>query len=513
MASLPPISADLFTDRVLQAREESSANVGKSSFQKTCEACRKTYYSDNAYQNHLASSKHKSKELAMHKHNAHHVDDASSLMNSTFSLGQPTKRRASVDSDAEAEFTQVVERLKNADLEVNLQERPSPVKRPSNPHLSAAGQRKVAHPVSDSTTSPTAPISAQITPDNRQVTHKTCLFCSYDSPSLILNVTHMERIHSMFIPERQFLVDLPGLIGFLQKLVYENCECLVCGKVKVDPFAIQTHMRDAGHCKIPYFTENEMLRIGDYYDFRSTYSDDGEDANCYEYMHDNDCSRIGLKRSTVVVEENGEAIAEDDEGWETDSDASSIDTDEITSLPKDQHIHQYEKLNRHLHHSHSDPRKHHQSDGFHSHAHKHAHHAAFYDDYELHLPNGKSVGHRSLVRYYKQNLRDYLLPDERAAMLALEAAKVEEDEAENATKVDEDEGQSRDDENGGSGSTSRAVISRTERGLAGVADYKKKEVRKDEFRSKAAGERRAQRVRTLVNNRSNNQKHYYYREG
>lgn len=501
------MSSEAFTERVLQAREESTAEADRVSFQKACDACHKTYFSENAFRNHLSSAKHKAKEAQLSRNGSRPVDDASSVMSSTFSLGEPMARRNSVDSDAKAEFDQVVESIKKTHIDDNhVQNRPSPVKRPSNPHLSAAAQHKSVHPVSTPSSDSTTPVPSQITPDNRVVSGKTCLFCSYDSPTLDLNVNHMERIHSMFIPERQYLVDLPGLIGFLQQIVYERYQCISCGKLKGDPFAIQTHMRDAEHCKIPYFTEIEQLRIGDFYDFRSTYSDEEtEDEDGDEKMEYSTPPRLGVKRTTMVVDENGEALVED-EGWETDSSASSVDTDEITSLPMDQHIHQYEKLNKHLHHSLSDPRRHKQTDGYHSHAHKHAHHAAFYDDYELHLPSGKSVGHRSLARYYKQNLKNHPLPEEREAMLALEAAKAE--EAENAMDIDRDEANQAFENTGAS-----ELVPRGERGMTGVAAYKKKEVQKEETRSQVIGDRKSRKVTALINKRSNNQKHYYYREG
>lgn len=42
-----------------------------------------------------------------------------------------------------------------------------------------------------------------------------CLFCSHHSKSLMKNVGHMTKVHSFFIPDVEFLVDLKGLIGYL----------------------------------------------------------------------------------------------------------------------------------------------------------------------------------------------------------------------------------------------------------------------------------------------------------
>lgn len=45
-----------------------------------------------------------------------------------------------------------------------------------------------------------------------------CLFCSHHSKSLVKNVTHMTRVHSFFIPDVEFLVDLKGFVRYLGEL-------------------------------------------------------------------------------------------------------------------------------------------------------------------------------------------------------------------------------------------------------------------------------------------------------
>lgn len=42
-----------------------------------------------------------------------------------------------------------------------------------------------------------------------------CLFCSHHSRTLMKNVDHMTKVHSFFIPDIEFLVDLKGLIRYL----------------------------------------------------------------------------------------------------------------------------------------------------------------------------------------------------------------------------------------------------------------------------------------------------------
>ncbi|KAK3939096.1 C2H2 type zinc-finger-domain-containing protein [Diplogelasinospora grovesii] len=481
VASLPPISSEIFTEKVLQARATSTAEADKASFEKACETCQKTYFSENSYRNHIGSAKHRARVAAMLARPNGKVDDeASSVMSSTFSLGEPAETKSEVDSDAEEEFNEVIEGLKKT----GLREPSSPVDRPSNPRLSVAARHKEEHPVSQSaserpSTSGT-PSTATPTPTDKVAaaapvsTLKSCLFCNYESPTPPLNATHMERIHGMFIPEKQYLVDLEGLLGELQKRVHKLHECLYCHKVKANAFAVQTHMRDKGHCQIPYDTEEDQLEIGEFYDFRSTYSDEESEDEDEEMENgvQNGGVKLGGKRATKVTGEDDEEVEHGD-GWETDSSASSLDSEDLHAVPAERHDHQYARLDKHPHHSRADPRPHHQSDGWHAHNHKRAH-AVFYDEYELHLPSGRSVGHRSLNRYFRQNLHNYPTPEERAERLAIEAA-----EAENAMDVDGENNRQvavrgRDPLHG------RALINREIRGLGvnGITDANKKDVQK-----------------------------------
>ncbi|KAL2133455.1 hypothetical protein VTI74DRAFT_2297 [Chaetomium olivicolor] len=470
VASLPPISSELFTDKVLQARAETTAQANKAGFERACETCQKTYYSENSFRNHISSAKHKARAAAMasrQNDKSERMDDEASSM--TFSLGEPAAE-STVDTDAEEEFNEVVEGLKNT----ALHDTTSPVKRPSNPHLSAQAQNKPEHPVSQTSSeedaaTPSASTPTATKPSAPTPTLKTCLFCNYDSPTPALNATHMERIHGMFIPEKQYLVDLDGLLGYLQERVFALNECLSCGKVKANVYAVQTHMRDKGHCQIPYTTEEDQLDIGEFYDFRSTYSDNEEDweDESEDEEHQNGGAKLGAKREGKVTGEDGDEVMED-ENWETDSEASSLDSNDLHAVPAEQHYHQYDRLHKHPHHSRGSARAHQQADGYHAHTQKRTH-AVYYDDYELHLPSGKSVGHRSLNRYYRQNLYNYPTPAERAERLAIEAA-----EAENQMDVDEDGNRRLPRDNVARG---RALVTRDMRGL-GVASMQDRQIRR-----------------------------------
>ncbi|KAM6520509.1 pre-60S factor rei1 [Fusarium solani] len=497
VASLPPISADVFTEKVLQARAASTAEADKAYFERACEVCQKTYYSENAFQNHLSSQKHKAKEATTTTNtvSGRADDETTSVVSSTFSLGEPVAAgRDEVDSDAEEEFNHVVEGLQKARI---AEQRPSPVKRPSNPRPSAQDPEHEpdAARASDSKT----PVPAAQEPAS---TLESCLFCNYSSPTVSLNTHHMERFHGMFIPEKKYLVDLDGLLKQLQDKVHQHHQCLYCDKVKSTVFGIQTHMRDKGHCKIPYSSEDEQLDIGDYYDFRSTYSDEEELSDDESVVDETTGgAKLGARRAAKVTAEDGEDIDEggDVDGWETDSSASSLDSADLTAVPAEGHIHQFERLDKHPHHSRHDTRHRHQADGWHSHAHKPTR-AVFYDDYELHLPSGKSVGHRSLNRYFRQNLHNHPSPEERAERLAIEEA------------VQDEEGLPSDGQLVHANGRSREMVPRGMGGMVGVTEQHKRGARKAEERGRTLEQVHTKRNDWAYGKKLNNHKNYYYRE-
>ncbi|KAG6087778.1 hypothetical protein E4U15_007369 [Claviceps sp. LM218 group G6] len=495
VASLPPISSDVFSEKVLQARASSAAEADKAYFERACEVCSKTYYSENAYQNHLLSSKHKANETSAGGPSYRHDDETTSVISSTFSLGEPTLiAKNDLDSDAEDEFNQVIESLQKAKVSAN--QRPSPVSRPSNPRQADHGNSAKG----DGSESTTAPSHSGAEPS---WTLNSCIFCNFESPSLPLSVQHMERFHGMFIPEKAYLADMEGLVKQLQRQVSEYHECLSCGKMKSSVFGVQTHMRDKGHCKIPFTSEAEQLVIGDFYDFRSTYSDGEDDEGSDTEGEAQGGAKLSSSKKPKTVGEDGKETGEDEdaEGWETDSSASSLDSADLTAVPAEGHIHQYERLDKHPHHSSRDPRNHRQADGYHSRAHKHTH-AAFYDEYELHLPTGRSVGHRSLNKYFRQNLHNHPSPEERIERLAIEGANP--DAAENSNRdrgVVLRNGQR----------YKRDVVPRGTAGLANVSDEKRKELRKSEHRGRDLQQFKNKRTDWAYGQKGNNQKTYYYR--
>ena len=487
--------------------------AAKASFEKNCSACSKIYYSENAFQNHLGSQKHKLRSAILSKNGGQTPtdDETASVMSSTISLGEPISTTipavaavpvevpaVSIDPEAEAEFSKVVDGIK--DTKITEDEPLS--HRPTRPHHSAGEQRPV-HPLSPQKDLLSSATLLNTDTPTTEIPLRKCLFCNYDSPTFKLSVMHMTKYHSMFIPEQNYLVDLEGLISWLYGKIHDLHECLYCHKIKATPEATQTHMRDVGHCKIAFEAEQDMIEVGQFYDFSSTYSDPEEDDMLADSDDDGGVEVDTRKILKMVVsDENGDVEMangeENGEGWETDSSASSLDTDELTAVPIDRrHMYKKERLSMHRHHSHDDPRPHRNADGFHSHAHQH--HAAFHSDHELHLPSGRTAGHRSLNRYYRQNLHDHPSSAERVEQQRLlQDARGEEGEDENLTGT------------GGNDERGRQVAMRANGGLGmiGVSDQKRKEVAAVEKRETKRAQRAQKQYQWGVDKGGNSQKHF-----
>ncbi|PGH14305.1 hypothetical protein AJ79_03127 [Helicocarpus griseus UAMH5409] len=420
VASLPPLSSEIFAEKVLTAQAANSAAAAKASFEKTCAACEKTFYSENAFQNHMASQKHRSREAHLRKTGVLQ-DETASVMSGTFSLGEPIDAPPVLsvqESAAEEEFSKIVDGMKEAsiDSEDPMSKRPA---RPSHPSPSGARRRSTSS-------------AATAKDEDYALTH--CMFCNHNSESVKLNVFHMRKFHGMFVPEQGYLVDGEGLLKYLYDKITKNNECLYCHKIKANTAAIQTHMRDKGHCMIAFNTEDEMLEVGQFYDFSSTYSDDEYD----------NASNPEAESSTEDLKE----VDGEEDGWETDSSTSSIDDRD-----------------------------------------------ALYTDYELHLPSGRTAGHRSLFRYYRQNLRNYPTPEERVSRQRAIA-----ETAQNPDVHDQDASVRRN----------QAMVTRANGGLGmiGASDSQKKEVKAAELREKKREQRARKHYEWGVNKRGNFQKHF-----
>jgi pre-60S factor REI1 len=264
---------------------------------------------------------------------------------------------------------------------------------------------------------------------------------------------------------------------------------------------------------IGFESDAELVEIGQFYDFRSSYPDAADFEDMEEDYDDTDDSastqggvKLGARRETVTTTDDNAAMSsnEDDAGWETDSTVSSVPTDEITAVPIDR-THRLKSLNMSKHHNHADPRPHRAVDGFHSHAHG-TPHAVYHDDYELHLPSGRTAGHRSLNKYYRQNLRNYPGVAERMenAQRRLTAGSASGDDD---VDMDGEEGED-GEQRGARGRQQLVTRANGGTGMIGVSDAKKAEVRAVERREERRGQRAKNQYQAGNEKRGNFQKHF-----
>jgi len=464
VADLPPVSSEDYNDKVKAAQATNKAAADQAAYHQSCGVCRKTYFSEHAYENHINSKAHKVKVAAGNKSDRGSVN-GSVVSKSESQLTEPQ------DPKAQEEFDQVVAGIKSTSLKDRLDSDGRP-----------AAPAPDALPKEDHPMSPEKDAASGVPPLNK------CLFCNYESPNVKLSVAHMSRIHGLFIPEQPYLVDPEGLLTYLQAKIHVNHECLACHKLKGSTDGVQTHMRDKGHCRIAFEAEEEMIEVGQFYDFSSTYSDAEADDSDTE-MDAAPSKNGGVKLSNGAAE---------DDGWETDSSFSSLDSNELTSVPVDDRTESYNRLHLHRHHSSTDPRPHKNADGYHSHAHHH-NNAVFYDEYEMHLPSGRVAGHRSLKKYYRQNLHNYPSQDER---MARAQRLLEDEEDEDMEDVDPEispatppKGQS-------------ALMKRGEAGMIGATAAQRHEVRQQELRSRQKELRAQNRYQAKLEKQHNSQKHF-----
>ena len=290
-------------------------------------SCSKVYTTENAYRSHIQSKKHRENETKAVLRPAKIADD------SVAEISVPEKEQ-SIPPVPKQETTQV---------------------------LSPPAAAEVA---GDATDEVTQSIDEKIAAARARLSSTSCLFCNHQSSSLDDSLTHMSITHSFFIPDADYLIDIPGLITYLGEKIAVGNVCIFCnekGREFRSMDAVRKHMVDKSHCKIAYETANDRLEISDYYDFTTSYSD---------------VAAAPKKKSPKQVVNEGDEEWEDDEDVDNEevdevveesaSDSENTDSDSEDDLPDSQIT--YGDTN-----------------------------------YELVLPSGARIGHRSMRRYYAQS--------------------------------------------------------------------------------------------------------------
>nr|CAG4643210.1 EOG090X06E3 [Ilyocryptus agilis] len=219
VVDLPPVTAEVFQQRVLEQRSEAQKLEESKTVTPYCQYCKKKFGSEKSYENHLGS----------HKHQVN-VAEFSNKIPTSFEEKRETKEKT---EDVVMDEEDYIEEMEDDSDEWEDEDEAIPI--------------------------------------------TSCLFCSHQSDTLDENLKHMSISHSFFIPDVEFVVDLEGLITYIGERIGQGHICLWCGhmgKQFASTEAVQKHMVDKGHCRM--FHEGEvLLEYSDYYDYSSSYPDEG----------------------------------------------------------------------------------------------------------------------------------------------------------------------------------------------------------------------------------------------
>ncbi|KAK9430440.1 C2H2 type zinc-finger-domain-containing protein [Lipomyces doorenjongii] len=318
VATLPPISAEIFAERVLQQMDATRKNEEKLSFVQICRACgNKRFTSAGAYENHLSSSRHKENLKRAEQLGLREDDDNGSTISgardhspdwsvtsSTFSLGEPVQplqyhtfgfRDGRVAGGSKktlrrhkAPSSVTTASVTGDDLDSIIDDGAAAFARPS---VRSAASSVVGGLDAEDEDEDIDSIIERKLQTAVKLPINACIFCSAQNFSDIeATVSHMQHDHGLFVPEKDYIVDLQGLITYLSEKVSIGNACLYCSFIGRSLNSIRDHMVAKQHCKIPYDTEDEQLEISSFYDFSSSYPDDYEEEDDWDDVASGDGS-------------------------------------------------------------------------------------------------------------------------------------------------------------------------------------------------------------------------------
>ncbi len=349
VANLPPVKADVFNAKILERRAALAQEAQTAVTPDKCEACDKKFASQNAYRDHLNAKKHKENVAKLERKKASQAGPSSEVATEGNAGGEEqvplvfrVPKPSAVDAtsnDAAAEpavNAAVVAAEKKQNARDTLMVSPDATEE----QIQAAIDAKVA-------------TSKRIDP-----THE-CIFCAKTGfTQLTDTLAHMSKAHGFFIPDSEYLSDLPGLVSYLADKVSIGNICLYCngrGKGFHNVESVRNHMLDKFHCKIAYADMEDQLELGDFYDFTSSYPQDED-----EEWEDEDGEDVDEDEDMEVDGEQGQVL--DLKSSKKSASANVEDGDDQIRYGD--------------------------------------------SELELVLPSGARLGHRSLRRYYQQSLRE-----------------------------------------------------------------------------------------------------------
>ncbi|KAJ2893996.1 pre-60S factor rei1 [Coemansia aciculifera] len=345
VADLPPVNAESFAERVLSLQAKAVETSKRAEFSADCSVCKKTYGSENAFNNHLNSKKHKETEARMLRRMQEDEDlraeqeaiaesiaaaveatqvavigsgetEGAANVSSNVATGeeQPRVLKASdfpmSDEDESGDDDEAsIEAGEQSSMDVDEDAVPANAEELAR----RKEEREIKKQLHQATTEEEVikllekkkAAAPRLSPDS------DCIFCPHQSTSFESNMEHMSLAHSLFVPDLEYIVDLRGLIKYLADKVSVANVCLHCngrGRALQSLEAVRRHMLDKGHTKIAYETEIDILEISDFYDFSSTYPDAEEHDADMQLDLVKGGGRQGMPSASCLEEEDGELV-------------------------------------------------------------------------------------------------------------------------------------------------------------------------------------------------------------
>ena len=131
------------------------------------------------------------------------------------------------------------------------------------------------------------------------------LFDSHTSNDVHGALEYMQKKYSFFLPDAEYMSELEGMVQYLHQKVLLGRTCLYCERTFRSASACRQHMVDKSHCKIKYDDQEDMNEFADFYDFSSSYDDDGEAEGDASEAGDED---VEIGDSGVEVLPSGELL-------------------------------------------------------------------------------------------------------------------------------------------------------------------------------------------------------------
>ncbi|KAK6490356.1 zinc finger protein 622-like [Huso huso] len=308
VADMPPVTAENFQERVMAQR--AAVEVQSQGTSSQCSTCAKRFSTANAFDNHIKSRRHQDAEKKASQATQKEVERLNEknlekgldhdAMNAAIQqaikaqqAGSPKSKPAQA-SGAASQNQPSSQEKKRPDKPPRLQWFEEQAKKLGKEHIE--GEEEAAMEDVPEEEEAWEDLEEDLEDEEMEeeseqgeTTHSEgtppgviavtdCLFCSHHSRSLMKNLSHMTKVHSFFIPDIEFLVDLRALLKYLGEKVGVGNVCLWCnekGRSFYSTEAVQAHMTDKSHCKL--FTDGDAaLEFADFFDFRSSYPDQKE---------------------------------------------------------------------------------------------------------------------------------------------------------------------------------------------------------------------------------------------